>query len=320
LSTLVASTNITLTPANNRRLAALCGPFNEHLQQIEEYYNVQIRQRSNVLEIIGHPKNIADAENMLNRLYDFTSKDEALTADKVFLLIKDQQRHQKTSPYKDNIANIKGAVKARGSNQQSYLENIRSTPLVFGVGPAGTGKTYLAVACALEALESKQVKRLIFVRPAVEAGENLGFLPGDLEEKVLPYLRPLYDALDDILSPEQTARMVEQGVIEIAPLAYMRGRTLNDAFIILDEAQNTTINQMKMFLTRIGFGTTAVVTGDVTQIDLPRDKISGLIHATKILQDVKYTKFNYFTSKDVVRHPLVQEIINAYAKDESDKT
>lgn len=318
MKTEVASTNIKLTPADNRRLADLCGPYNEHLKQLEEYFDVEIIQRSNTLEITGHPSAVNQVSKVLNRLYEATNKPEPLSADKVFLIIKELQtnHHVKNSP--NQQSKTKPLVKARGVNQQKYLDNIRNSPLVFGVGPAGTGKTYLAVACAIEALHQQQIKRLIFVRPAVEAGEKLGFLPGDIEEKVLPYLRPVYDALDDLLNPPQVAKMIETGIIEIAPLAFMRGRTLNDAYIILDEAQNTTINQMKMFLTRIGFGSTAVVTGDITQIDLPKGTTSGLVHAQKILGDTEHVKFNYFNERDVVRHPLVQEIIEAYSKSESD--
>lgn len=316
MKTELSSTNITLTPANNRRLAELCGPYNQHLKQIEEYFDVELIQRSNSIEVIGHESAVKEVGKLLQRLYQSTNDDKPLTADRVFLIIKEQQLNRGGNNTHDKNGH-KPLVKARSQHQEEYLHNIRQSPLVFAVGPAGTGKTYLAVACAIEALQKKQIKRLIFVRPAVEAGEKLGFLPGDIEEKVLPYLRPVYDALDDILSPPQVAKMIETGIIEIAPLAFMRGRTLNDAFIILDEAQNTTINQMKMFLTRLGFGSTAVVTGDVTQIDLPRGVTSGLVHAEKVLKNSEQIKFNYFNQKDVVRHPLVQEIIQAYNQDDS---
>ncbi|MCW8887628.1 MAG: PhoH family protein, partial [Gammaproteobacteria bacterium] len=210
----------------------------------------------------------------------------------------------------------RGVIKGRGPNQQKYLRNIMTNDINFGVGPAGTGKTYLAVACAVEALEREEVRRLILTRPAVEAGERLGFLPGDLAQKVDPYLRPLYDALYEMMGFERVAKLIERNVIEIAPLAYMRGRTLNEAFIILDEAQNTTREQMKMFLTRIGFGSTAVVTGDVTQIDLPRGTQSGLRHAVEVLNEVKGISFTFFLAKDVVRHPIVQKIVGAYERQE----
>jgi phosphate starvation-inducible protein PhoH and related proteins len=316
LKTDVASKHITLAPANNRRLADLCGPHNQHLKQLEDYFNVTINQYSNSIDIHGQTAAVNHAHAVIIRLYEITKRKQALTNDKVFLVIKELQTNTKQTKNPHHSSE----VKPRSANQQKYLENIRSHPLVFGIGPAGTGKTYLAVACAIEALQTKDIKRIIIVRPAVEAGEKLGFLPGDLEEKVLPYLRPIYDALEDILSPPQVAKMVESGIIEIAPLAFMRGRTLNDAFIIMDEAQNTTINQMRMFLTRIGFGSTAVVSGDVTQIDLPSGIQSGLINAQKILTDCKKIKFNFFSTEDVVRHPLVQEIIEAYNSKANDAT
>lgn len=304
-------------PTDNRRLADLCGPHNLHLQQIEAALHVKIHNRSNVFQIEGAPDDVNKAEHILQRLYKISAEQGAIDANRIHLLITGLNN---TAPAQGSMPDItikthSGLLRPRGEHQANYLQAIRNQVINFGIGPAGTGKTYLAVASAIDALEHERVQRLVFVRPAVEAGENLGFLPGDLEEKVSPYLRPLYDALYEMLGASKVNKLIEQQVIEIAPLAYMRGRTLSDAFIILDEAQNTTIAQMKMFLTRIGFGSTAVITGDPTQVDLPRAIPSGLRHALKILRPIDKISFTFFTAKDTVRHPLVQDIINAYADD-----
>lgn len=305
------------SPTNNRRLADLCGPHNEHLSQIEKHYDVEIRQRGELFNILGKKSDAQEACDMLQRLYSETEKEKSLSPAKIHLFLSDDRiykdNHHKKKPMSDLIIKTdQMTLSPRGQHQQEYITNIRQHAINFGIGPAGTGKTYLAVACGIEALSQERVKRLIFVRPAVEAGENLGFLPGDLEEKILPYLRPLYDAMYEMLGFDRVAKLIEQNIIELAPLAYMRGRTLNDAFIILDEAQNTTSAQMKMFLTRIGFGSTAVITGDVTQIDLKNGNESGLLEAESILKDIDKISFNYFNAKDTVRHPLVQSVIEAY--------
>jgi phosphate starvation-inducible PhoH-like protein len=312
---LPASQELTLDPADNPRLARLCGQFDEHLRQIERRLGVEINNRGNQFRIIG-PKDLAKAAGeVLKRLYE-VARTESISADQVHLYLQDSgvEALLAGSSATDEITILTrgGAIRPRGVNQQRYLAQIQTQDLCFGVGPAGTGKTYLAVACAVEALERERVRRLVLTRPAVEAGERLGFLPGDLSQKIDPYLRPLYDALYEMLGFERVARLIERNVIEIAPLAYMRGRTLNDAFIILDEAQNTTVEQMKMFLTRMGFGSTAVVTGDVTQIDLPRERPSGLRHVVEVLRDVDGVSFTFFNARDVVRHPLVQRIVTAY--------
>lgn len=324
LKTQLATVQCQFTPVDNRRLADLCGPQNEHLNQIEAYFDVKIRHRSNTFDIIGQTSSIAAAKEILQRLYAETTKKSDLTPAKVFLFLKEARivnpnQHEIKPISKIKVHTEKHNIKPRGKNQETYINHIRDYDMVFGIGPAGTGKTYLAVACGIEALEREEVQRIIFVRPAVEAGENLGFLPGDLEEKILPYLRPLYDALYEMLGFDRVAKLIEQNIIEVAPLAYMRGRTLNDAFIILDEAQNTTPEQMKMFLTRIGFGSTAVITGDITQIDLARGARSGLSDAIQVLKNIKNISFNYFDAKDAVRHPLVQSVIEAYAEHEEKK-
>ena len=303
-----------LTPADNRRLASLCGQHDEHLRQIEEYLGVEIANRGNGFRVTGPADRTRDAARVIQALYDATRGDEPLTRAGVQLAL--QQAGVRPAREEDDPAAAlrtpKRIVRPRGPRQLSYVRNILTHDINFGVGPAGTGKTYLAVACAVEALESNRVQRIVLVRPVVEAGERLGFLPGALEQKIDPYLRPLYDALHEMLGFEKVQRLLERGVIEIAPLAYMRGRTLNESFIILDEAQNTTAEQMKMFLTRIGFGTTAVITGDVTQIDLRRTQLSGLKQAIEILRDVEGVTFTHFTPQDVVRHALVQRIVEAY--------
>lgn len=313
------SNDFILQPADNTRLANLCGQFDEHLRQIENRLGVTINVRGNAMRIIGDTHAVKTAGRILKILYNETSK-ESLTPDIVHLHIQEANATEETSQQHtmDNskkevvITTKKIVIKGRGDNQRIYLANIQSHDINFGIGPAGTGKTFLAVACAVNALESGKVTRLVLTRPAVEAGEHLGFLPGDLAQKIDPYLRPLYDALYDCLGYETVTKLIEQNIIEIAPLAFMRGRTLNDAFIILDEAQNTTEEQMKMFLTRIGIGSTAVVTGDVTQVDLQRGIQSGLIHATEVLKNEKKISFTFFKSKDAVRHPLIQNIITAY--------
>ncbi len=305
-----------LDPEDNARLANLCGPFDEHLRQIELRLGVEINHRGNLFQVIGEDAVSRATEKVLKALYAGT-EDESLNGAKINLQLAesgiDAITEASTEDTQEVVIKVKrGVIKGRGANQARYLHAIASHDINFGVGPAGTGKTYLAVASAVEALEANRVQRLLLVRPAVEAGEKLGFLPGDLSQKVDPYLRPLYDALYEMLGFEKVAKLIERNVIEIAPLAYMRGRTLNDSYVILDEAQNTTVEQMKMFLTRIGFGTVAVITGDVTQVDLPRQTRSGLRQAIEVLRGVNGISFTFFTSRDVVRHPLVAKIVRAY--------
>jgi phosphate starvation-inducible PhoH-like protein len=310
--------DLLLAPADNVRLVELCGPLDGHLHQIEARLGVEVRRRGNRFQIIGLPSAIKRAEAVLQDLYARAQR-EPVDSERVHIALQelDMERGEKagsTSESNDElkVRTSRGAVRARGANQTEYLHNIRNHDLTFGIGPAGTGKTYLAVACAVEALQSETVRRIILVRPAVEAGERLGFLPGDLSQKVDPYLRPMYDALYEMLGFERVAKLIERNVIEVAPLAFMRGRSLNDSFVILDEAQNTTNEQMKMFLTRIGFGSKAVVTGDITQVDLPTSKQSGLRTVIDILRGVRGIAFTMFSSRDVVRHPLVQRIVQAY--------
>ncbi|MDR1076776.1 MAG: PhoH family protein [Xanthomonadaceae bacterium] len=307
--------NFTLEPEDNERLANLAGPFDEHLRQIELRLGVQIANRGAVFRIGGESAAIAAAEKLLRTLYAETEH-AAFDRHAIHLRLNDANVDRiATGGYAPQEVAIKvkrGMVRGRGANQSKYLHSIVTHDINFGVGPAGTGKTFLAVACAVEALNESRVQRLILVRPAVEAGEKLGFLPGDLSQKVDPYLRPLYDALYEMLGVDRVAKLLEKNVIEIAPLAYMRGRTLNDAFVILDEAQNTTIEQMKMFLTRLGFGSTAVITGDMTQTDLPKHVKSGLRDAIEVLRGVEGVSFTLFESRDVVRHPLVARIVSAY--------
>ncbi len=306
---------LTLDPADNERLAALCGPLDEHLRQVEERLGVSLHRRGNRFRIAG--QRVADAVRIIEQLY--ARAGHGLAPADVHLAIQEAGMPAADGPLANDEVRVhtnRGQIRGRGSNQVQYLAQIRQADLTFGIGPAGTGKTYLAVACAVEALQADGVRRIVLVRPAVEAGERLGFLPGDLTQKVDPYLRPMYDALYEMMGFDKVMRLIERNVIEIAPLAFMRGRTLNDAFIILDEAQNSTIEQMKMFLTRIGFGSKAVVTGDVTQTDLPGHRASGLQHVVAVLDGVAGVAFTFFTSRDVVRHPLVQRIVQAYERAE----
>lgn len=309
---------LVLQPESPNRLANLCGRLNEHIHQIEESLAVRIQQRGNLFNITGNEQAVMQGSQLLDSLYQSTAHGEPLSPDLIHLALREQKNEpiadspDMPSPKSVLIKTPHSSIKPRGPHQRQYVDSIRDTDINFGIGPAGTGKTYLAVACAVEALMQDKVKRLLLVRPAVEAGEKLGFLPGDLAQKIDPYLRPLYDALYEMLGFEKVSRLIEKNIIEVAPLAYMRGRTLNGSFIILDESQNTTISQMKMFLTRIGFGSTAVITGDVTQVDLPKGTRSGLIHVIKVLEDVEGIGFTHFDSKDVVRHTLVQRIVEAY--------
>jgi phosphate starvation-inducible PhoH-like protein len=310
-----------LQPQDNARLVNLCGQFNQNLHQLEHYFDVVIDCRGNHFQIRGNDNNAQAAKDAIKTLYKSTEEETLTTAAVQLYLAEVNVGQVNAEPEGEefdswSVKTRKGAVRGRGQHQKAYLRQIQQNDLTLGVGPAGTGKTYLAVACAVNALNNDEVERLLLVRPAVEAGERLGFLPGDLAQKIDPYLRPMYDALYDMLGAEKVAKLIERNVIEIAPLAYMRGRTLNDAFIILDEAQNTTIDQMKMFLTRIGFGSRAVVTGDITQVDLPREKISGLRHAMVLLENMEGVGITQFTVNDVVRHPLVKRIVDAYEKAE----
>ncbi|MDC1513768.1 PhoH family protein [Porticoccaceae bacterium] len=362
-----SASTLTLEPNDARRLAALCGQFDENIRLIEQRLDVDIRSRDNFFAAYGDLAAANQATAVIYNLYQQTAHYTELSAEEVHLNLRQSQsqpeqqseqssnrpsnqhsrqhsRQQTNSTGKpsrkeasfmqtppvnspepanspepiENAENFsvirtkKGNIKPRGINQQRYVRAIQTHDVNFGIGPAGTGKTYLAVACAVEALLRDEVERILLVRPAVEAGERLGFLPGDLAQKVDPYLRPLYDALHEMLGFETVAKLQERNVIEIAPLAYMRGRTLNGAYILLDEAQNTTREQMKMFLTRIGFGSTAVITGDMSQVDLPRGVNSGLVHACEVLKNVEEVSFTHFISRDVVRHPIVQSIVDAY--------
>jgi phosphate starvation-inducible PhoH-like protein len=301
-----------LEPSDNARLANLCGPLDENLRLLEARLDVEIRRRGNNFRVLG--AHAGGAEDVLRELF-LLAKDEEVTPERVHLALRERESGQMPAdldPAERGIRVPRGGIRARGHHQREYLGHIRSCDLTFGIGPAGTGKTYLAVACAVEALQAETIRRIILVRPAVEAGERLGFLPGDLSQKVDPYLRPMYDALYEMLGFDRVTRFIERNVIEVAPLAFMRGRSLNDSFIILDEAQNTTVEQMKMFLTRIGFGSKAVVTGDVTQTDLPAGRQSGLSHVIGVLRGVEGVAFTFFDAQDVVRHPLVQRIVQAY--------
>ena len=309
---------IALEPVDNERLANFCGPLDAHLRQMERRLGVEINNRGNNFRVIGSPLSVELTARLIEEIY-LAGKDETITSETIHLHMQGaniEEKIESESLKETSIITKRGIIKGRTTNQKIYLNNIQEHDINYGIGPAGTGKTYLAVACAVAALEKDMVRRIVLVRPAVEAGEKLGFLPGDLVQKVDPYLRPLYDALYEMFGFEKVAKLIDRNVIEVAPLAFMRGRTLNESFVILDEAQNTTIEQMKMFLTRIGFGSKAVVTGDITQIDLPNDKKSGLRHVIDILNEEQGISFTFFKSKDVVRHPLVARILNAYERHE----
>lgn len=322
----------TLEPQDNARLQALCGAYEGNLQLIEKSLNLIISRRNFTFTIQSneeenkpyHAKLLKSAVKLIQVLYletapvrgqikelDLEDVHIAIQESRILVQENDDEREE-SKVYASSIKTKRGLIKPRGPNQVQYLHNIFRHDISFGIGPAGTGKTFLAVAAAVEALEKQEVRRILLTRPAVEAGEKLGFLPGDLGQKIEPYLRPLYDALFEMLGFERVQKLMERNVIEIAPLAYMRGRTLNDSFIILDESQNTTVEQMKMFLTRIGFNSKAVITGDITQIDLPRSQKSGLRHAIEVLENVPELSFNYFESKDIVRHPVVAKVVQAY--------
>jgi len=330
MSVPLATRDLAFESVDNARLANFVGPMEENLRHVEQRLNVQVRRRGGWVEISGPPQAAMAAEQVLRRLFELSAS-EALTPDRVHLAVQEAGMDTEPDvgqdagagaavhiaardPDESPIHTQRGGIRGRGPNQRQYLHNIRTCDLTFGIGPAGTGKTYLAVACAVEALQTDRVRRIVLVRPAVEAGERLGFLPGDIGQKVDPYLRPMYDALYDMMGFDRVARAIERQVIEIAPLAFMRGRSLNDAFIILDEAQNTSMEQMKMFLTRMGFGSKAVVTGDITQTDLPKQQLSGLRHVMNVLPGVEGVAFTHFNSRDVVRHPLVQRIVQAYER------
>ena len=301
----------TFSPPNNSRLTHLCGAMDAHLRTIEAALQVTIAHRHEQFKVDGHKARATRALEVLQALYEIAAR--PIDATKVQLMLAGDASMSEAEDDAMTLHTRRADLRARTPNQSVYLENIASHDVTFGIGPAGTGKTYLAVACAVDALERSAVQRIVLTRPAVEAGEKLGFLPGDLSQKVDPYLRPLYDALYDLMGFDKVAKAFERQAIEIAPLAFMRGRTLNNAFIILDEAQNTTPEQMKMFLTRTGFGAKVVVTGDVSQIDLPKTQVSGLVEAEQVLRRIKGIAITHFTSADVVRHPLVARIVDAYA-------
>ena len=325
-------TTFTLEPQENDRLQSLCGAFDENIKLIEKEFNLNISRNNFTFTVKSndespkphHEQLIERAAKLIQALYVETApikgKVKELDLEDVHIALQESrmlsqegsESHSENHVYSTTIKTKRGLIKPRGENQIQYLHNILTHDISFGIGPAGTGKTFLAVAAAVEALERQEIRRILLTRPAVEAGEKLGFLPGDLGQKIEPYLRPLYDALFEMLGFERVQKLMERNVIEIAPLAYMRGRTLNDSFIILDESQNTTVEQMKMFLTRIGFNSKAVITGDVTQIDLPRSTKSGLRHAMEVLSKVSELSFNYFESKDIVRHPVVAKVVQAY--------
>lgn len=320
------SISFSLLPQDNRRLANLCGEFDAHLRLIEQRLSIKIHNRGNEFKLIGDPDPVNRGAQILKSLYEDTLSHTQMTADYIHLAL--QEAHvAKTEPNSEPKSDHnkhptifqtkKGAIRPRTTNQKLFVERIAQHAINFGIGPAGTGKTFMAVACAVAALEKDAVSRILLVRPVVEAGESLGFLPGDYIQKIDPYLRPLYDSLHDLLGGEKVEKLLEREVIEIAPLAYMRGRTLSDSFIILDESQNCTKEQMKMFLTRIGFGSTAVITGDITQVDLPRTKFSGLRHAMQVLSNIPGISFTHFDHRDVVRHPLIEAIIQAYTAAEN---
>jgi phosphate starvation-inducible PhoH-like protein len=325
LNAVQISRDIVLEPADNNRLANLCGQFDENLRHIERRLDVEIASRGNRFRVTGQPCAAQMGSDVLQSLFQMTDS-ERIDAERVHMLLQESVMNDGESASVESDSDVAGVedvsiqtpeklIRSRGANQAAYMKSIDEHDLTFGIGPAGTGKTYLAIARAIDALESESVRRIVLVRPAVEAGERLGFLPGDMSQKVDPYLRPMYDALYDMMGAEQVTRLIEKNVIEIAPLAFMRGRSLNESFVILDEAQNSSVDQMKMFLTRIGFGSSAVVTGDITQIDLPDRQESGLKNAMRILEGVSGIAFTMFTPKDVVRHPLVQLIVEAYESD-----
>jgi len=324
LSVPIEALDIPLEGADNRRLANFAGPMEQNLRHIEERLGVEVRRRGHQLQVLGPAEPLANAAVVLKHLFQLSAS-ETLSPDRVHLVVQEFGFPQPVPSVSDDstgagdgreivVHTQRGGIRGRGPNQRLYMEQIKASDLTFGIGPAGTGKTYLAVASAVEALHSGSVRRIVLVRPAVEAGERLGFLPGDLAQKVDPYLRPMYDALYEMMGFDRVARNIERQIIEVAPLAFMRGRSLNDSFIILDEAQNTSVEQMKMFLTRLGFGSKAVVTGDITQVDLPRQQRSGLRHAIEVLRGVEGVAFTFFNARDVVRHPLVQRIVQAYER------
>jgi phosphate starvation-inducible PhoH-like protein len=329
MSVPIEARDVSLAGADNERLANFAGPMEQNLRHVEERLGVEVRRRGHELQVIGPAEPVAHAEAVLRQMFDLSAR-ETLSPDRVHLCVQ-EYGFPRTAPVETGtnaggatgerevvVQTQRGGIRGRGPNQRTYLEQVRVNDLTFGIGPAGTGKTYLAVASAVEALHSGSVRRIVLVRPAVEAGERLGFLPGDMAQKVDPYLRPMYDALYEMMGFDRVARNIERQVIEVAPLAFMRGRSLNDSFIILDEAQNTSVEQMKMFLTRLGFGSKAVVTGDITQVDLPRQQRSGLRHAIEVLRDVEGVAFTFFNARDVVRHPLVQRIVQAYEREAGD--
>jgi phosphate starvation-inducible PhoH-like protein len=323
LSTVTETQEVLLEPLDNQVLANLCGQFDEHLRQIESRLGVHINNRGNLFRVMGPAGSSRAGAWVLRELYKLAGS-ERLDPQRVHLCLQesavlDEQNAGAVADGEDSetVPDIKTrriSVRPKGERQRAYVRDMRTEDLSFGIGPAGTGKTYLAVAGAVEALEQEHVRRIVLVRPAVEAGERLGFLPGDLSQKVDPYLRPMYDALYEMLGFDRVATLVDRNIIEVAPLAFMRGRTLNESFIILDEAQNTSVEQMKMFLTRMGFGSRAVVTGDITQIDLPKNQVSGLRHVTNVLDGVAGVSFTFFDPRDVVRHALVQRIVEAYER------
>jgi phosphate starvation-inducible PhoH-like protein len=318
LNAQVESREFSLAGADNPRLANFAGPMEQNLRHVEERLGVEVRRRGYDLQVLGPAAAVANATAVLTRMYELSAQ-ETLSPDRVHLCVQEfgfprPVTAQAADGSETVVHTQRGGIRGRGPNQRQYLDQVRVNDLTFGIGPAGTGKTYLAVASAVEALHSGSVRRIVLVRPAVEAGERLGFLPGDMAQKVDPYLRPMYDALYEMMGFDRVARNIERQVIEVAPLAFMRGRSLNDSFIILDEAQNTSVEQMKMFLTRLGFGSKAVVTGDITQVDLPRQQRSGLRHAIEVLRGVDGVAFTFFNALDVVRHPLVQRIVQAYER------
>jgi len=314
----LSSTNLELTPNDADVLIRFVGELNGNLKLVEKTFKVKIFQNGNKIVISGDEENTKKASNAIKDLYASTSKGIELSREKIQMAINNNEDLNLISSSLDikenSIKTPKRNIKPRGKNQNNYLLNMNEYEINFGIGPAGTGKTYLAVAKAVEKLVNEDVKKIVLIRPAVEAGEKLGFLPGDLSQKVDPYLRPLYDALYEMLGFEQVVRLLEKEILEVAPLAYLRGRTLNNAFIIMDESQNTSVDQMKMFLTRMGFGSYAVINGDMTQTDLPRNIDSGLAHAIKVLDGLEDIGVTIFNSKDVVRHPLVRKIVDAYDK------